>query len=94
MDIFEIVGLRGSRIILRELSQKGSMRYSELQAAVGSPSTTNLALGKLQEGSLIKRKVLDEPYRPVVYRLTNAGRKIASLVKELENAIPTEDAGS
>lgn len=92
MDIFEVVGLRGSRIILKELSQKGSMRYSELQEVVGSPSTTNLALEKLRGGSLIKRKVLDKPYRPVAYSLTDLGKKVASLLKELENAVSREDA--
>jgi len=71
---------------MRELSQRGSMRYSELQEAVGSPSTTNLALQKLKEGSLVKRTVLDEPYRPVAYGLTDLGKKVAALLVELENA--------
>jgi DNA-binding HxlR family transcriptional regulator len=85
-DIFEIIGLKGSRIILRELSRKGNMRYSELQEVVGSPSTTNLALQKLKDGSLVKRTVLDEPYRPVAYNLTDFGKKVAALLVELESA--------
>lgn len=92
MDIFEIIGLRGSRVILKELTRKDSMRYSELQAAVESPSTTNLALEKLREGSLIRRKVLDEPYRPVAYSLTGLGLKVASLITDLENVASRDEA--
>ena len=85
MDVFDVVGLKCSRIIMRELSRKETLRYSELQEAVGSPSTTNLALDKLRRSSLVSRRVLDEPYRPVAYSLTEAGRKVAALVKEMEN---------
>ena len=84
MDVFEVIGLRGSRIILRELSRKDAMRYSDLQGAVGSPSTTNLALDKLRRSSLVTRKVLDEPYRPVAYSLTESGKRVAALVREIE----------
>ena len=83
MDIFGILALKGSRIVIRRLAEKESLRYSELQQAIGSPSTTNLALLRLVGGGLVKKEVLNEPYRPVLYSLTPEGKRVAKLMVKL-----------
>jgi DNA-binding HxlR family transcriptional regulator len=39
----------------------------------------------LEKHSVVKKEVLNEPYRPVSYTLTNKGEKLATLVKDLES---------
>jgi hypothetical protein len=38
--------------------------------------------------------IMDEPYRPVAYSLTELGKKVALLISELEKVVPASDAGS
>jgi DNA-binding HxlR family transcriptional regulator len=39
----------------------------------------------LEKHSIVKKEVLNEPYRPVSYSLADKGRKLATLVKDLES---------
>jgi DNA-binding HxlR family transcriptional regulator len=39
----------------------------------------------MEKLGVVKREVLNEPYRPVAYSLTDRGRKLAGLLIELEN---------
>jgi len=91
MDIFKTLALKGARIVIKELLETGSIRYTELQEAVGSPSTTNLALFRLLEEGLIRKQVLNEPYRPVAYSLTKQGRKIAKFMEQIESVSRKEN---
>ena len=84
MDAFEVLALKGTRKILELLRVKDRMRYSELVNAIGFSTTTTRALKAMEAAKLVDRKVLDEPYRPVAYSLTEKGRKLSQLVAEIE----------
>ncbi len=70
--------------ILGALAKQEKMRYTELSGLVGHTTTTSRALKAMESSGLIKRQVLDEPYRPVSYSLTERGRKLKDLVTQIE----------
>ena len=84
MDAFEVLALKGTRKVLELLGAKDRMRYSELVSAIGFSTTTTRALKAMEAARLVDRKVLDEPYRPVAYSLTEKGRKLSQLAAEIE----------
>jgi DNA-binding HxlR family transcriptional regulator len=84
MDIFGLPGLRGTRKILEELGERGSVRYSDLVKAVGFSTTTTRALKGMEKLGVVRKRVMEEPYRPVEYSLTDKGRRVLGIVKELE----------
>lgn len=61
------------------------MKYSEIVNVVGYSTTTTRSLKSMEKLGVVKREVLNEPYRPVAYSLTEKGKKLANLLKELEN---------
>jgi len=88
LNVFDLLALKGARVILVELSKRNECRYSELVEAVGHSTTTSRALNMMEELGYIKREVLQEKYRPVVYSLSVKGKELAGIVKilmELEN---------
>ena len=84
MDIISLLALRGTKKILLNLERAGKMRYSEIVKAVGYSTTTTRSLKSMEKLGMVKREVLNEPYRPVAYSITDKGRKLTSLLKELE----------
>jgi DNA-binding HxlR family transcriptional regulator len=84
MDIIEVLALRGTKSILLSLEKAGKMRYSDIVKTVGYSTTSTRALKSMEKHGIVKREVLNEPYRPVCYSLTEKGKKLATLVKELE----------
>ena len=84
LDAFEVLALKGTRKILEVLSDKGQVRYSQLADAVGFSPTTSRALKAMEAAKLVDREVLNEPYRPVAYSLTEKGRKLSQLTAEIE----------
>ena len=83
MDAFEVLALKGTRKVLELLGAKDRMRYSELVSAIGFSTTTSRALKAMVAARLVDREVLDEPYRPVAYSLTEKGRKLSQLAAEI-----------
>jgi DNA-binding HxlR family transcriptional regulator len=79
LDIFEMLALRGTRKVLAALHAKGPRRYSELVEAVGFQTTTSRALRAMLEHGIVAKRVLDQPYRPVEYKLTVKGEKLYEL---------------
>ena len=85
MDIIHMLALRGTKKILLTLEKAAKMRYSEIVKVVGYSTTTTRALKSMERHGIVKKEVLNEPYRPVSYSLTDKGRKLALLLKDLEN---------
>jgi DNA-binding HxlR family transcriptional regulator len=85
MDIIHMLALRGTRKILLTLEKAAKMRYSEIVKVVGYSTTTTRALKSMERHGIVKREVLNEPYRPVSYSLTDKGRKLVTFLKELES---------
>ena len=65
------------------LYQRGEVKYSELSEKIGYASTLNRSLKQLMVLGLVSRKVLDEPYRPVIYSLTTEGENLAEALKKI-----------
>jgi DNA-binding HxlR family transcriptional regulator len=84
LNVFEVLSLTGTRKILAALKVRNRMRYSELAEAVGYSTTTTRALKAMESSSYVKKEVLNEPYRPVVYWLTEKGKRLSDFVVEIE----------
>jgi DNA-binding HxlR family transcriptional regulator len=85
MDIIRMLSLKGTKKILLSMERAGRMRYSEIVKVVGYSTTTTRALKSMERHGIVKKEVLNEPYRPVSYSLTDKGRKLVTFLKELEN---------
>jgi DNA-binding HxlR family transcriptional regulator len=85
MDIIRLLALRGTKKILLTLDKAAKMRYTEIVKIVGYATTTTRSLKSMEKLGVVKREVLNEPYRPVAYSLTEKGKKLAVLLKEIEN---------
>lgn len=84
MDVFELLALKGTTRILEELRQRQKSMYSDLVRIVGHSTTTTRALNAMMALGFIEKEVLNKRYRPVVYFLTEKGRKLAEKASELE----------
>lgn len=84
--ILKILSQKGVLEILENLDRKKSLKYKELEEFVGNPSTTSRRLNTLEKKGLVERHVSSEKYRPVYYRLTDKGRKLLFLVKEMHES--------
>jgi DNA-binding HxlR family transcriptional regulator len=71
--IFKTLARTGTLEILKHLEKKEGMKYAEIEALIGSPSTTR-RLNELEELRILKREILSEKYRPVKYSLTKKGK--------------------
>ena len=85
MDIIRMLSLKGTKKILLTLEKAAKMRYSEIVNVVGYSTTTTRALKSMERHGIVKKEVLNEPYRPVSYSLTDKGRKLVTFLKELES---------
>jgi len=85
MDIIGLLALGGTKKILVSLEKAGKIRYSEIVRVVGYSTTATRSLKAMEKFGIVKREVLDEPYRPVAYSLTEKGKKLAGILKDLES---------
>lgn len=84
LSAVKVICLKGSAKILDALCKKDEMIYSELADVVGFATTTTRGLRALEDGNFITRQVLNKPYRPVAYSLTDRGKRLCVLLSELE----------
>jgi DNA-binding HxlR family transcriptional regulator len=81
----DLVGERWSLLIVRELLQHGQLRYSDLHGALEGCSTNILAarLKELERGGVVERRKLPPPAASTVYELTEYGRGLSPVLREL-----------
>ena len=84
MGALDVLCLKGTAKIIAALRKKDSLSYSELRKIVGFATTASRSLKALQKESFVNREVLDMPYRPVAYSLTEKGRRLSEIMLELE----------
>lgn len=84
MDLYQVLALRGTVRVLQALAENGPMKYKELVGKVGFSTTTSRCLKALEIHEAIQKRVLNEAYRPVEYRITDKGRKLHQLAIEIE----------
>jgi len=56
LSVFSLIALKGTQIILTELSEKEEVKYSELTSAVGHSTKTSRALSQMEKQEFIERK--------------------------------------
>ena len=81
----DLVGERWSLLVVRELLQHGQLRYSDLHQALPGCSTNILAarLKELERGGVVRRRKLPPPAASTVYELTQYGRGLSPVLREL-----------
>ena len=82
----DVVGERWTLLVVREL-YGGPKRYTDLQAGIPGIATDMLAarLKTLEEHELVARRVLPPPAASTVYELTELGRRLEPVLRELGN---------
>jgi DNA-binding HxlR family transcriptional regulator len=81
----DLVGERWSLLIVRELLQDGQLRYSDLHRSLPGCGTNILAarLKDLEQGGVVTRRKLPPPAASTVYELTEYGKGLAPVLREL-----------
>ncbi|MBM9509478.1 winged helix-turn-helix transcriptional regulator [Actinacidiphila acididurans] len=80
----DVIGDRWSLLVLRDLS-RGVHRFNDIQANTGAPRDRLASrLRELEEGGVIARRRYSEHPPRDEYILTDAGRAIAPVLRELE----------
>ena len=84
-DILSRIGSKWSMLVLVTLDANGTMRFNEIQKSIGDISQRMLTLTvrTLEADGLIKRNVYPEVPPRVEYALTDRGRSLMPLLKEL-----------
>jgi DNA-binding HxlR family transcriptional regulator len=84
-EAIELIGRRWTGAIVAVLLERGTMRFSEISAAVPQLSDRLLSerMKQLEGRGLVVREVDEGPPVRVSYRLTNMGRALAPAVDEL-----------
>ena len=80
----DVVGERWTLLVVREL-YGGPKRYTDLLAGIPGIATDMLAarLKTLEENELVARRVLPPPAASTVYELTELGRRLEPVLREL-----------
>lgn len=76
----------GTMKILDALSKR-PMRYSEIVEVVGLSTNATRSLKALKSLNLIRRRVINGPYRPVEYSLTDSGIEVHRLLEAIRRAV-------
>jgi DNA-binding HxlR family transcriptional regulator len=81
----ELVGERWSLLVIRELLDRGPLRYSDLHARLDGCGTNILAarLKDLERGGVIRRRRLPPPAASAVYELTEYGLELRPVMRQL-----------
>jgi DNA-binding HxlR family transcriptional regulator len=81
----KILGKRWTLMILRNLSQKKVVRFSEIKRTLTSISGTVLSerLFELEKEGLVTKKIYSEIPPKVEYRLTDRAKELESILNEL-----------
>ena len=87
-DIMKLMAQEGSIAILHKTDQ-GWTKYKEMQKILTNPPTLSRRLDKMVELGLIEKKILNEKYRPTVYKSTEAGRRVFWDIVEMQAEIIT-----
>jgi DNA-binding HxlR family transcriptional regulator len=81
----DLVGERWSLLVVRELLERGELRYSDLLARLDGCGTNILAarLKHLEAGGVLRRRQLPPPAASTVYELTEYGEGLRLVMHQL-----------
>lgn len=82
----DVIGTKWTFLIIRDLLIEGTMRFSDLHRGMKgiSPKTLSLRLRELEEQGILTRRVYPEVPPRVEYSLTEKGKKLEGIFKELK----------
>ena len=82
--LIKLLAKEGVVDILLFIHKNGSARYKDLVAIISSEPTLVRRLNELTSLKILERRLLDEKYRPVEYRLTELGAELSEcLIKTM-----------
>lgn len=81
----DVIGDRWTLLVVRELLLQGGCRYTDLLSGLPGVSTNLLGdrLKQLEANGLLRREAAPAPVATTLYHLTDAGRELEPLVREL-----------
>jgi DNA-binding HxlR family transcriptional regulator len=81
----DVVGDRWSLLIIRELSIRGPLRYTDLHRGVPGIATNLLAdrIRELEQAGIVARAISDVPGAPQLIRLTERGERLRPVLHAL-----------
>lgn len=81
----DVVGDRWTLLVVRELLLQGGSRYTDLLNGLPGISTNLLGdrLRQLETDGLVRREQAPPPVATTLYHLTNAGRELEPVIREL-----------
>ncbi len=81
----DVVGDRWSLLIVRELSIRGALRYTDLHRGVPGIATNLLAdrIRELEQAGIVARAIADAPGAPQLIRLTERGDRLRPVLDAL-----------
>jgi DNA-binding PadR family transcriptional regulator len=86
IELLQLLGSKGTRGILQELSTRGKVKCTDFHVDISIP-TLYTKLTKLLEFSLIEHHLEKEPTRQEWYEITEKGRKILRYLEDLVELI-------
>ena len=81
MNLLKVLARSGCDDILLSLSEKEEMNFGDIAKLTNHRATATRALKVLTNARLLEREVLDD--RSVRYKLTEKGKAVSKVVKEL-----------
>lgn len=81
----DVIGDRWTLLVIRELLLQGGCRYTDLMAGLPGIATNLLGdrLRDLEANGLVWREAAPPPVAATLYHLTDAGRELEAVVREL-----------
>ncbi len=81
----DIIGDRWTLLIVRELIVRGSARYTDIRAGLSGIASNLLSdrLRELEKAGIVTREELGPPTPAVLYRLTERGKALRPVLREL-----------
>lgn len=65
------------------IATRKKVPYTELKGITPNEVTLKKRLDELKELGLVKREILDEKYRPTIYRVTSKGEEIFRQIEKI-----------
>jgi len=82
----KLLAKEGALQIIFAIEKNGKMQFKDLTKVVESQTTLIRRLNELTSYGILNRKLLDTKYRPTEYTLTDHGKKIVKVLKQLYSA--------
>ena len=84
MPLLKVISKKDSDRFLLALLENGEMNFGRLAEMTEYPANASRVLKELSNEGLLRRQVLQDERRSVIYSLTPKGKKVALLLMKLK----------